>query len=337
MTQPILPAGALLDVVSREEERIADYKRRVNPLTGSVRWELIQTDRAASIRTFWPSDPAPVLFRGQIQVYEPCVASMHRALTFDPAARTSADWLRLVVAHARSGWFVEHLRHHPFGRWALQERVDINTEAVAQHYGLPTPFIDLTESPAVAAFFATCAICSANRPGEVVCSPVAEGTGILYRIRTANLVFGSCRPIGLQPFPRPKEQWAWTYELWHGEDFQVPRCNRQPCVESVLFQHSAEQSEYFLKRFQAGHALFPPDVLSEIADEIRTADYLPLDIFERVLQLMSADPNWAHVAVPANAARSAIKATWELELREGAQLLYTEEQRSRIMAQPMVM
>jgi FRG domain len=170
---------------------------------------------------------------------------MYRDVKLNPAEHSCDDWTRLVVAHVRSGWFVEHLRHPPFGRWAMEERIDINTQAVAQHYGLPTTFIDLTESPSVAAFFATCAIRRGRKPGELLCSPLSEGVGILYRVRMPNLPFGSCRPIGLQPFPRPKEQWAWTYELWLGKDFQDPRCSEQPCVESILFHQSAELGEHF--------------------------------------------------------------------------------------------
>lgn len=41
-------------------------------------------------------------------------------------------------------------------QWVISEKVHVNVTAIAQHYGIPTAYVDLTESFAVAAFFATC-------------------------------------------------------------------------------------------------------------------------------------------------------------------------------------
>jgi hypothetical protein len=337
MNQPVLNSTQFLDMVKREEENIADFKRRSDPLGGHIRWEIVTKDNDPSLHTFFPSNPAPVLFRGQTSVYEPCIATIYRGLPFDWKAYTDSDLLHLLVSHARVNWFVEHLRHHPFGRWAVSQRIDINTLAIAQHYGLPTHYIDLTESPAVGGFFAACDIFKGPFPGAVDCRPSSKKTGILYRVRWHNLHFASCRPIGLQPFPRPKEQWAWTYELWYGEDFQSPRCEQQPCVESLLFEHNTALADYFLDRFDGGRDLFPADVMAEIADQIKNSQFLPTDMLRIVHRSASIDADWKERIPPFDNVIELLQTSLKLEIKDGRQILFTDEQKQRLAAQPIRM
>jgi len=331
MSQPILPANELLKLLSREEEKLADFKRRSNPLTGDVRWELVTKDGQPTVHTFLPSNPAPVLYRGQTAVHDPCISTAVRGLPRDWAAYTERNMLEFITRHARCAWFLEHLRHHPLARWAVRESVDINMLGVAQHYGLPTHYMDLTESPRVAAFFATCKMVR-DRCGQKRFEGATGGEGILYRVRWHNLRFGSCRPIGLQPFPRPKEQYAWTYELWHGEDFQSPRCMQQPCVESIKFQHAPALSNHFLALFDGGNALFPPDVMAEVADTIEDAQYVPADMLRPVLQMMSKDADWALKVPPLERVLEGIQSDLRLDVREGVCLLFSDEQIQRLSA-----
>lgn len=325
-----MKSGQLLDLIKREEDKIVDFRHKTRSLSGSVRREVVTLDRDADLQTFWPSDPAPVLFRGQTAIYEPCVSTIVRGLPLDWRDYAARDVTQFILSHIRSAWFVEHLRHHPFGRWAMDQSIGINTVAVAQHYGLDTHYIDVTESPSVAAFFATCRIVKGNNPGEVVCTPIDHGTGIFYRVRWHNLPFRSCRPIGLQPFPRPREQSAWTYELWHGEDFQNPRCEQSPCVESVLFEHSLSLSQHFLRIFDNGSALFPADVMAEVADMIRTSSFVPADIARLVIDAMSNDPDWRSKLPAVPAFEDILRDQFRCDLKEGVLLLFTEEQKKRI-------
>src|SRR5258708_5063535 len=56
------------------------------------------------------------------------------------------------------------------GLWPVAADSDQST-AVAQHYGIPTDFFDVTADPAIAAFFATYQLDEplANEPGVILC------------------------------------------------------------------------------------------------------------------------------------------------------------------------
>lgn len=95
-------------------------------------------------------------YRGQTQEYEVCLSSLDR-ITRDH---------ELFAALCRSTYFQQALASHPaitqLQSFApvLDQRVQplpicMNLEGIAQHYGLPTEYLDITSSFAVATFFAT--------------------------------------------------------------------------------------------------------------------------------------------------------------------------------------
>lgn len=331
MGQPVLEARAVMDIVSREEASILEFKRNSNARSAGD-WILTAKEEDPAVSTFWPSCVAPVLFRGQTRIYDPCLATILRGLPLEWTAFTLRDLLLFVSRHARAAWFVEHIRHHPFAKRAITSSFDINTIGVAQHYGLPTHYMDLTESPSVAAFFATCKVTRGKTPGEIVVTPCAkdEGEGILYRVRWHNTPLHSCRPIALQPFPRPREQAAWTYELWHGEDMQTPRCRREPCVETIKFTHDLGVSKHFYELFDEGRALFPPDILAEVADQIMDSKFLPADIVRAVVEWMSNDSDWASLLPSEGKIFHGLDALCNCEVVEGIHILYTADHAKRL-------
>jgi hypothetical protein len=102
--------------------------------------------------------------------------------------------------------------------------------AVAQHYGLPTGYIDLTQSFEVASFFACCEYDRETKSWN----PAGEAEGVVYVLDQRELPrCGIIKPINLQVFPRPSEQWAWTCELTLGDDF-----DKLPFVKKFLFKHN---------------------------------------------------------------------------------------------------
>lgn len=84
------------------------------------------------------------------------------------------------------------------------------------------------------------------------------------------------RPINLQVFPRPSEQWGWRCELRLGDDF-----GKLPFVRKFVFKHDLQASQRILAKFSHGKDLFPDDPLSELADKIIDSPVLPTDIAER--------------------------------------------------------
>jgi len=115
---------------------------------------------------------------------------------------------------------------------------------------------------------------------------VAEGEGVVYVVNWRELPPGEfIRPIHLQVFPRPSEQWGWTCELRLGDDF-----DKLPFVRKFVFKHDLQASQRILARFSQGKDLFPDDPLSELADRILASKVLPASIATRIAIDVSNDP-----------------------------------------------
>ena len=150
----------------------------------------------------------------------------------------------------------------------------MNQHAIAQHYELATDRIDLTEDHTVAAFFAT------NSRKGGVWFPVNEGVGVLYRLQRsafARHMEANLECIGKQALPRPGEQKAYTLKLPLGCDFEsLP-------IEIYTFRQDEVFGRALHERFDGGATLFPPDVMAEVADAIKAATSLSLDIASKLL------------------------------------------------------
>jgi len=247
-----------------------------------------------------PLRPSPFLFRGQASRYSPCYPSIVRGFKRHELGLNSLepiDQAKLLVNVIRSWWFADTLKLHPAMRWAASERIAVDSIAVAQHYGIPTGYIDLTESVAVAAFFATCAW----RNNEWI--PVTSGEGVLYRLAWAQFpeVADRVSPIGLQPFPRPREQWGWAIAINLSEDFESI-----PSLQAVRFTHSGRVSQEIFEMFDGGSKLFPPDVMNKAAVMINSATNLPESIARKVAEDFDDDPQGLNGHSPNSLLESAV-------------------------------
>jgi hypothetical protein len=183
----------------------------------------------------------------------------------------------------RAAWYCQLLASHPVICWAGRQQLYLDRMALAQHYGIPTGYIDLTESLEVALFFGT------HEFENGVSKPCDNGTGILYRIdyfaipKTVREEF--LRPIGIQPFPRPFRQWAWTFELTLGQDFEA--C---PWVEAVEFAQNETFSSAVEKIAEQTDKLFPPDFLADLAESVKKSKVLPEDLAWQTAKDLCGDP-----------------------------------------------
>lgn len=163
-------------------------------------------------------------------------------------------------------------REFPFG-----EPMD---GAIAQHYGLNTQFIDLTDDLKVALFFASC-----KHVGNGQYRPILEEElgelgkyGVLYE-GTHNWA----KIIGYQPFCRCHRQrgyyidtaaagFCWEYSLNPDTGFQ-----------KYYFERTVELSERLCAEFDGGRKLFPKDGLipfSKAIQQIRNLKKLPEGAFK---------------------------------------------------------
>lgn len=226
---------------------------------------------------------SPYLYRGQIARHSPCIPGVFRGLPMvrDFQQLSQLDQAKLFLARVRMEEFLAALPQHPAHAYSRQLKLAISGEALAQHYELPTDRLDLTQDPDVAAFFAT------NwRDDEGVWHPVREGQGVIYRSAVSDLrqVLGDAREhmlewIGKQAWPRPGEQKAWTLCLPLGVDFEgLP-------VEILTFDHHEDASLHFHEMFARGDKLFPPDVLCELADHVKSSPTVDRNLVGKMIWL----------------------------------------------------
>lgn len=232
-----------------------------------------------------PARPTPYLYRGQNRRYWSCVSSVNRGIhtrVWSLRDLEADEQMRLLARLIRANWYCEILNSHPVLEWAKSEQHSIDRMALAQHYEVPTGFIDLTESIEVALFFACCEFHDGRW------QPRTHGKGILYRLDLTKTTPGEGPPvtgIGLQPFARPYAQWAWTMELTLEQDFE-----EHPTVDWVYFEHTRKMGEKLLDLFDGGNDLMPGDPLWHWASIVKTSRLLPLSNAIAVIEDLARDP-----------------------------------------------
>lgn len=268
----IAPASALLKI----SEDYADHRsRRSGSWYGYVEGET------------WGATPFAVskLYRGQNTRHSHMLPSIARGLQStgieDIWKSAISDQAKIVLRLAQSWWFSRELVHHPISHHAAHQHLDFDFIALAQHYGIPTGYLDLTDDFNVSAFFATC------RETKNGWEPVDAGVGVVYRVNLNELEtpFYRYTPLGPQQLPRPSEQCAWVTEL--------PLCHSfegWPEVDMLQFHHDRHVGEHFLEMYAGGERLFPPDPLAGVAAEILACGEIPIDLVEAALNSFANDP-----------------------------------------------
>lgn len=219
-------------------------------------------------------DPQPsYLFRGQYSVHRPSRASLFRDLrwseTGDVDDLSLSDKSRLVASLSQTYWFTAELESHYFYQDLKSKDWPLDAIGLAQHYGLPTHYIDWTTSFSVAAFFAT------NRYSEEGWEPVSDDGGVIYMLNLGWWVerglhpYNAVKPLGTSCLPRPIEQHAWYSDAEPHIDY-----SSQPCINAFEFTHDVEVSRHYNDHFDCGHKLFPPDPAAYVAERIQRSGQL---------------------------------------------------------------
>lgn len=260
--------------------------QRPSALPSQLRWVYARSSDDLDMTVIYPENPGDVLFRGQGKRYLPCLPTVARGMGV--AARRIDELSEMQQAHLfvsliRTQWFISLLRETSAAKWLRQNNLVVDEMAVAQHYGLPTAYLDLTQSFEVAAFFA----CAQFDASSKAWTPVTEGEGVIYAVYWRAVPEGyGVSPINLQFFPRPSEQWGWTCEARLGDDF-----DKFPFVWKYQFKHDLEASCRILARFSQGVDLFPPDPLSELAESVVNSAVLPKGAAELIVNDIIGDPH----------------------------------------------
>jgi FRG domain len=277
----------------------------------SRKWAWIQREEQLAFAPLWRTN---YLYRGQARHYTPCRASICRDVRSGSETLAEIDrndaltvLRRLVVAR----WFCSELNNHPFFQLATERQWYVDPLAIAQHYGVPTGYLDLTGALDVAVFFATCTFDGAKW------TPATDGEGILYRLDwdlAQVKAKGRGEEIDLSPFSRPHMQWAWTFTLALA-DFET-----MPGLSAVVFEHHRAVGEAMLRRFDGGVRIFPPDPLAGIAIRACSSQRVPRKFVSSV-----AEDAAAQLAEPAESIMRAMVVRNQFEATDDTLSLWSGE------------
>lgn len=171
--------------------------------------------------------------------------------------------------------FEELLEVHPFVKFVRslpplgENHLCLNLTGMAQHYGLHTNYLDITNNFDVACFFATCRY----EDGKYYPIGNISKSGIIYKIYETVLppFFKNeddkellLEYLGWQPLPRPEQQRASVLKVAKGTNLDTVSG-----VKKYHFKHSISQSKKIWKQFNEGQALFPDDSAANLANECK--------------------------------------------------------------------
>lgn len=203
-----------------------------------------------------------VHYRGQNEDFGVCRTTLDRC--------TSKEEQFLNIC--RTIVFEELLKVHPFVEFANSMQMHgnplcLNHTGMAQHYGLHTNYLDITNNFDVACFFATCKYVDGKYyPIGNIAKP-----GVIYKIYEISLhpVFENEQTnetrfeyLGWQPLPRPEQQRASVLKV--AKDTNLDKVSG---VKKYYFKHSMSQSKKIWQQFDEGKALFPDDSAADLANE----------------------------------------------------------------------
>jgi FRG domain len=254
--------------------------------------ELVQTSETDPTPKGVPAIKPHFFFRGQTAAYSRLIPTLYRKYAgMSGLSRRS----RLVLQRRDGKGQVEFVNPHydpEFNREFLFSRLkclevatlierrfpgfprEINAGALAQHYGLPTPFLDFTENLTVAAFFAT------HRLIDGRWEPSRTGIGVIYVIQPSededDLLFFE---IGIQPLPRPFAQKGSLLYVEPGLNLLD-----HPAVGTFGFYHDESCSRAVAKQAGGPEALFPPDEFGNLFEAHKLDSYVTRDSIELFLQ-----------------------------------------------------
>lgn len=307
-----IPAHALLDLI--EQDRALRSKLD----HGKTRWTMVSVGNGEAGKHKLARNRRPeVLYRGQNRVYDPCWPSICRGfsnISAVPKDLAIVDRARLLRGLALNSWFAQEFNLHPMMQWALSVNLEVNRGAIAQHYGIPTGYMDASESFGVSAFFATCTY-SADHGW----TPADSGEGVMYRLNVEALG-DRARPIAYQPLPRPTRQWAWTIELLLGEDFV-----QAPMLQQLRFDHDALVGEAILNMNGGGEALLPSDPTARLASTMCIATEIPIEHIEAAEAQLSDDPNGL-TAAEARALRGVLANVLSVQISQSSNVRFSADE-----------
>ena len=273
----------LKDVVGEEEQKQLHklplskgaYSAIGYDLTRVGRYFLLK-DNTVSFPVLMPTSRTPYTFyRGQNHYYEPCKPSLNRFKEEDLPKEQLRSYLQTaeMVLVMRTHPVIRFIEKNPIHIGKLgQVQLAVMYDGLAQHYGINTCYLDLTNDIWTAAFFA-----ATQSSDNITYHPftVNESTrfddtyGVLYRrvfdcsSPEVGKELNEVMPIGLQYFNRPGRQCGFVRKMSENEDFNIlPRWQR------VFFRHDNAANRLIYTLSQFGKKYMPDDAFADVVKSI---------------------------------------------------------------------
>jgi len=204
-----------------------------------------------------PTGFSSFIYRGEHKEYEHFEPSLQRAIR-----RKEKDKIQ-----TRKN-FIAALKKCPIYTYFNQQvkwgderlTLDIDAEAVAQHYGFVSNYLDLTRDENTAKFFAYTYIDKKTGRYKLI-EDFKRYSPTLYRAHIMDIYrrYG-CEPIGFQPFLRPIKQWALAVNL--GKKYKG--------VKDLFEMYKltdTEEAKRIFDNFNGGELLFPKEPMTVFIDK----------------------------------------------------------------------
>lgn len=279
----------ILDVVERlskmENDSLLKHNAALFPgdaFQDEGRYAFVSETWNRNVVRLMPVSATPyTYYRGQSRFYEQCVPSIFRRNeNGELPSEVDIAYNRIKICE-----FERLLSTHPVF-CELSHMISVNPVALAQHYGLTTEYLDITNSKWVAAFFASTRYDYDTDTYHPVGRDYEDGYGVMYISKPyekgdiRDVFFAKNVVIGYQYFERPTRQSSFGYKMQPSEDF-----NESPYFDRVLFRNDLEASKIVFDMSYKQRRFIPKDSLSRLAREIAKSREVTRWAVERCLQM----------------------------------------------------
>ena len=234
-------------------------------------------------------------YRGENQIYPKSVASIYRGLSkFKTEEEKSVYQL---IADMRIAEFGLFLFDFAWVKEWQRKHGDVLIEPLAQHYGLETKWLDITNDFKTALFFACCyfeddkwkpltigqtEVCDKRKYGVIFHAPQWNVNALNLSMYFDKESSRSVLPIGYQPFRRCAAQTGYGICMNREEPLQD-----EIIFEKLHFRHDEKLSKWIYEEMDCGKEIYPMEGLNEFDDiitYIRNADTFSEEAFEYAVE-----------------------------------------------------
>ena len=244
-------------------------------------------------------------YRGEATIYPTSTSSLVRRLSKLIAKERRYE---VILARLRLIEFENLLNQLPFIReWNGNHLGKVWVEAIAQHYGFPTFFLDITNDFATAMLFATCQYdrktgswlplvskrTSSTGYGVIYHATHEEMENVLLRktkkinVQSNRFLQNMIYPIGFQPFNRCSNQYGFV--MYMPENAKP--LNKSTLFERLIFKQCEKLSKEVLKRTDGGRNIYPDEpvkMLEPYYIQIRDSYRISVEAWEKLCQEFSS-------------------------------------------------